>query len=607
MSCFKQCLCFYSLRANEQAVFVTPTGREIEEGPACCAMHNMCLNSIRIQPMVVLKINEQMLIKNDKDASKHRYEFGPKLVKLEDPWEVYGSASEMCEVLDQDDYLIVRGMDGIKKIIPGPCVFKKEYGDIVEERRQSVQIPVNHYVIIKDSNNSMEPVQHKEGPAKFNLTAFQKIQENKDWQNKTSIQTKSRREWNAKTNSYEESPDNKQYAGAQDSGEENKDYFPHIEVNESRAVHLKLENGDVVLKKSISFFKPRVGEEVIKYVDLIMLLTTDFCILKAPDGQIVVKHGANPKDRSFFLKPFYEFVKFHCETECTTLSTLPTFMATQFTVRTKDNVVLDLDLRICYQISSVDDFAAKPIENFYPNIQNNVQQKLLECFAQCTLEQFMNTFAVIAMESVDKCTAYFQQYGIEIIDVQILNFYCKERKTQDLLNSNIETTVVKQNELRATQNDIAIQEQSNEVQRRKKDLEVQMFTKDQEVRLEKKQLENTIRIKEMEIEIIEEQKRTELLEVKRGNDLVEAEFAGKAKGHEFEEFCRGIDPNLSASQKISIWRKQMELEQASQVYSKMGVLNMLPPEEDMALFRFGTNEDRVEEIANSGAPLLKNK
>jgi len=74
----------------------------------------------------------------------------------------------------------------------------------------------------------------------------------------------------------------------------------------------------------------------------------------------------------------------------------------------------------------------------------------------------------------------------------------------------------------------------------------------------------------MEIEIVEEQKRTELLEVKRGNDLVEAEFAGKAKGHEFEEFVKGIDPKLSAQQKISIWKKQMELEQAAQVYSKMG-------------------------------------
>ena len=227
--------------------------------------------------------------------------------------------------------------------------------------------------------------------------------------------------------------------------------------------------------------------------------------------------------------------------------------------------------------------------------------KLLERFSKSTLQEFMNTFAVIALASVDQCTEYFSKFGIDIIDVQILNFYCKDKKTQDLLNMDIETSVMKQNELRATQSDIAIQEQSNEVKRRKKDLEVQMFTKDQEVRLEKKKLENTIRIKEMEIEIIEEQKRTELLEVKRSNDLVEAEFAGKAKGHEFDEFVKGIDPKLTTAQKISIWKKQMELDQAGQVYAKMGVLNMLPPEEDLALFRFGTNEERVEEVGDSTA------
>ena len=386
-------------------------------------------------------------------------------------------------------------------------------------------------------------------------------------------------------------------------------YFPCIEVTQQRAVHLQMANGTVLLIESPQYRMPNVGERVLQYVERVVLLTTDFCMLKAPDGQIIVKDGQHQDDRSFFLKPFYEFIMFHCETEVSILSTLPTFMAHQFQVRTKDNVLLDLDLRVCYQIQSVETFSSNPIENFYPNIKNHVQNKLLDRFANSTLREFMNTFAVIAQASVDQCTAYFMDYGIEIMDVQILNFFCKDVKTQQLLNLDIETSVIKQNELRATQNDIAIQEQSNEVERRKKDLEVQMFTKDQEVRLEKKQLENTIRIKEMEIEIVEEQKRTELLEVKRGNDLVEAEFAGKAKGHEFEEFVKGIDPKLSAHQKISIWKRQMELEQATQVYSKMGVLNMNPPEEDIALFRFGTNEDvdRVEELPAKGAASKGNK
>jgi len=599
MPCIEDVLCFYNLQQNQQAIFTNPTGKELQDGPATCSAYNLCWSTKSVVEMKSLKVNEQVLIKNQKDAAKHRYVFGPGLIKLDDPWEYFAGGVEICEILDQDDYIIVRSMDGRKSRLLGPHVWQKKYGDEVDgERRQSIQIPVNHYMIVKDSNNADYPVQHISGPKKLYLTAFQTVEQNPHVQHTNpDIKTKARKEWvNGAWRVIAGQNDMQGYV--QDSGAgllNSRNYFPCIEVTQQRAVHLQLVDGSVVLIASPQYRMPAVGEKVLQYVDRVVLLQTDFCMLKTPDGQIIVKHGKNSDDSSFFLKPFYEFVMFHCDKEVSILSTLPTFMAHNFQVRTKDNIVVDLDLRICYQITSVETFSSNPIENFYPNIKNHVQNKLLDRFAASTLREFMNTFSKIAQASVDQCTAYFMKYGIDIVDVQILNFYCKDIKTQQLLNSEVEVSVVKQNELRATQNDIAIQEKSNEVERRKKDLEVQMFTKDQEVRLEKKQLENTIRIKEMEIEIIEEEKRTELLEVKRGNDLVEAEFAGKAQGHEFEEFVKGIDPKLSAQQKISIWKKQLELEQASQVYSKMGVLNMLPPEEDMSIFRFGTNEHEQEQ------------
>lgn len=550
--------------------------------------------------MIPLKINEQVLIKHSKDPTKHRWEFGPSLCKLDDAWEEFASGVSKSLMLDQDDYIVVRSMDGTKRIVKGPTVYKKKYGEVVESQQQSVQVPVNHYMIVKDSNNNENPVQHIPGPVKFYPSPFQTVEDNPDTKvNNPNIRSKNKKEWDPKAGMFKRVNGQMGVSKSQGADMVGGDrYFPCVEVTQQRAVHLQLVDGSVRLISSPQFRKLEPGERVLQYVDKVVLLTTDFCMLKAPDGQIIIKNGENADDRAFFLKPFYEFVMFHCESEVSILSTLPTFMAHQFQVRTKDNVVLDLDLRICYKVVSVETFASNPVEDFYPNIKNHVQNKLLDRFSDATLRQFMNTFASIAEASTEACSAYFVQYGIEIIDVQILNFLCKDVKTQELLNMDIETAVIKQNELRATQNDIAIQEQSNEVERRKKDLEVQMFTKDNEVRLEKKQLENVIRIKEMEIEIQEEQKRTELLEVKRNNDLVEAEFAGKGKGHEFEEFCKGIDAKLSAEQKIIIWKKQMELEQAEQVYAKMGVLNMLPPPEDLELFKFGTNESMatIEEL-----------
>ena len=62
--------------------------------------------------------------------------------------------------------------------------------------------------------------------------------------------------------------------------------------------------------------------------------------------------------------------------------------------------------------------------------------------------------------------------------------------------------VSKQNELRARQNDVLIQEQANEVLAKQKDLEVQMCMKDNELALKRKIMQNTLRMQEMEIEIL---------------------------------------------------------------------------------------------------------
>ena len=590
------CCCFLQLYENEQAVLFTPTSRKIIDGPVNCQFFQP-IYTVKKQRMVSLKLNEQIMIKNLQDATKHRYVTGPLLVKIKDPWEEIVGNVTKSEILDQDDYIIVSQIDGSKKMIQGPCVWTMTYGDKVEGRYQSIQVPVNHYMIVKDKTNNTDPVQHIPGPVKHYLGAYQTVEKNVG-QGAVVPQPKT-------------NPTKKWVKGkwvdvvqpniTTQQSVQSENYFPCININEHTAIHLMKIDGNVELMATPSYYMPKVGERVVQYVERIVLLSTDFCVLKAPNGSIEVKNGINPRERAFFLKPFYSFVTFHCDTEVKILSTLPTFMAHQFQVRTKDNVLLDLDLRICYKIVSVENFAMNPIENFFPNIKNLVQSKLLDRFATCTNREFMSTFASIAQASVDQCSSHYLHYGIEILDVQILNFTCSDSKTMALLMEDIEQNVRSQNELREKQNDIAIQEQSNVVKRTQKDLEVQMFTKDNEVRLEKKKLENTIRIKEMEVEIIEEQKRTVLLEVKRGNELVEAEFAGKGKGHEFNEFVRGIDPNLTGAQKLAIWKKQIELEQAAQVYSKMGVLNMLPPEEDMALFKFGTGEaapskSRVEEL-----------
>ena len=98
----------------------------------------------------------------------------------------------------------------------------------------------------------------------------------------------------------------------------------------------------------------------------------------------------------------------------------------------------------------------------------------------------MSSFSAIAENCVAECSEFFLSFGIEILEIQILQYACPSPATQSLLTSQVHTAVMKENELKARQNDIAIQAQSNKVQMKKKDLEVEMSVKDNEVAMQKK-------------------------------------------------------------------------------------------------------------------------
>lgn len=537
------CCSYTSINEDEQAIITGCTQKELVQGPNICLIYYPWQSAQKYRKQD-LKINEWALITDSLNPELNKYVFGQTLIVLENPYQQVAKRG-VCPKLDQDDYITVSDRNGIKRNIRGPTVFIPQIGEEWTESKNTIQVPINCYLVITDSNCELEPIQHRRGPLKFFPDSFQVVVKN----------------------------------GIQD-------YFPCVEVTKNVGIHLQRATGEVILLDEPQYYMPKVGEKVICKINRTVLLNTDFCILTSPSGTISVKNGRNVEDRSFFPEPFCQFVKFSGDIPTTVLSTLPTFMPHQFQIRTQDNVVLNLDLRISFQIQDVDSFATNPID-FYPFMKNHVQNTLLDIYAKSPLREFMTSFSKIAQNSVNECTNYFQTFGIAVLDVQILNYICTEKDTQELLNMDIHTNVNKQNVLRAHQNDILIQAQANEVSRKQKDLEIVMAEKDNEVIMQKKVLENNIRIKEMEIMISEEEKRTELLSIKRGNDLLEAEFEGKAKGNQFNEFLKGIDKTLTPDQKIQIWGRKCDLDIAKVLYKKCQKIAMYPPQADLKMFNFG--------------------
>ena len=462
-------------------------------------------------------------------------------------------------MLNADEYVVVADKNGNKSTRMGPQAFRPEFfGMVWGPKMSSILIPVNCYIIVKDTNSSDEPIRHVRGPRKFYPASFEEVVVNP-----------------AKTN-LSNSASGEQY------------HFDCIHISTQQACHLQQKDGNVKLISEPQFYMPLVGEKVLATVQLQLLLLTDFCIIKQSNGTVKVFDGRRAEDRAFFMRPFDEFVYFKGDKDDKgryILSTLPQFLNHKFMIRTSDNVSVDLFLRISYQIIDVLAFCTQPIQ-FVGYMQNYVQDEFLDRFAKINLREFMASFTTQSIAAIDVVNTYFETFGISVLDIQILDFSCTEKKVETMLEVAIHTNVTKSNQLRAVQNDVLIQEQTNEIKRRRKDLEVQMALKENEVQLQKVVLGNNIRIKEMEIQIQEESKRTELLEVKRGNDLVECEFKGRAKGHNLREFMDGIDPNLTTDEKLAIWMRSMDLRQSELLYSSVNEIRIQPANANMKILNF---------------------
>jgi len=290
-----------------------------------------------------LKLNEYALIVCAQNPANNRYEFGPKLIHLRGPFETIGTTGN-CPLLDQDDYIVVTGSDGFKRNVRGPCVFFPTIGETWTTKHNSIQVPVNCYAVVNDANNAERPVHHVRGPIKFFPEPFQTIVKFK-----------------------------------------RLDYQPCIEVTQQQAVHLQRADGSVVMLDTPQFYMPLVGEHVIKTESRNVLLSSDFCILKGADGTVQVMSGQNPSQRAFFLKPFQSLMQFEIDGVMkSTLSILPSFFKHAFDVRTSDNVLLNLDIVISYQIQDAHQFSASPVD-FCPLIKNYVQNDLLDKFSQTAL------------------------------------------------------------------------------------------------------------------------------------------------------------------------------------------------------------------------------
>jgi len=518
--------------------------------------------------MTEIKMHEYALLEDTRDPANTKYIYGPTLFRLENPYQRLGYP-EKVPVLDQNDFIVVVDRTGVKRTVQGPTVFQPTYGEQWSEVREAIVLQINEFVVIKNGAEVEKPIRVLRGPTKYYPQPYDDIiPEDKS---KNTIRK-------------------------------------CIEINDTQALWLKRPDGRLYLIDKPQFLMPEVGESLERIINKTILKESEFCIIISPTGENILKTGRSEKDRAFFLPPYFTFLQFQMGQDAKgnniaydRFSTLPTYIPSSFVIRTAENVQVRLELRISFQIFQPEMYVIKPID-FHSQIRYWVQNEMLDSYAKVTFRDFLKTYADTSISATEKSHAFFNEYGIKVIDVQVINFTCENPDTQKLLDTDIVVNVTKQNELRAKETDVEIMKKEKAVKMEQKDIEFQYAEKENEMALKKKELDVTLRKKEVELQIEEEKRRMELTDIKRQNAVKEGAYEGQAQGESVKAFLDALPSYLKPDDKVSIWNTLRDMDRSAMLYSKVKDVSLMPPGAEYK--QFTLNMDNAGKQFAQEQPLL---
>jgi regulator of protease activity HflC (stomatin/prohibitin superfamily) len=533
-----------TLNVHESAVITTWTDKEMRHGPSSCFCYNPCTHSVDKVAITTLKVHQYAVVEDQRDPSKSKYIYGPCIYRLEHPYQSVGPVLN-AEVLDQNDYVIVTERNGNKRVETGPKVVQKVFGESYSKVLEAINIAINQYIVLLDKANNATPIRHIRGPAKVYPTPYEEVVP--DESNRQNVR-------------------------------------PCIQIDANNAIWLKQPDGQVLLVEQPQFYMPNVGEKVERIVQKTLLKESEFCIIITPSGQSVLKMGSNANQRSFFLPPFHKVLPFQMgEKTLEQFHTLPDIIPLSCTIRTSDNVQVKVEMRISFQIFEPELYTKKPVD-FYRQISFWVQNELLDAFAQQNFRDFLKHYAASARTVTEASHKTFNEFGIKLLDVQLIHFNCTDAATQSLLDRDIITRVTKQNELLAKEADVEIMKREKEVQMQQMDIEFEKSIKENGMELKRKELDVSLRMKEVDLQIQEEKKRTELMEIKKQNVVKEGAFEGEAQGRAVQAFMAALPSDFTPEQKLGLWTRLRDLEGNAMLYSKVARIEMNTPGTEVKRF-----------------------
>lgn len=300
-----------------------------------------------------------------------------------------------------------------------------------------------------------------------------------------------------------------------------------INIDEHNAVLVRdTDTGQISLITEPQVFFPAATQEVIEVRGRILLEDHETVVIKDKDGRYIFRHGRND-ERSFFLEPYSEVVKFYWSSGLTKdkrglilthIDSRPKYMWYDFDVRTQDNVELTIGITFFWQIVDVERMI-RTTDDTTGDVCAHARSKIIQAVSRTTLEQFLAQFnEIIAGAIFQEGDPFYAERGVRLLSVEVRYIQCKDPNTQRILQEIIQETTNRLN------------------------------------RLQKQESENEVRIRQVEGEIASEQERARLLEIQRNNARIEAVTDGEAEAQRVFAFIEGLGQSVSTQDKIALFQ-----------------------------------------------------
>merc|ERR1711998_595851 len=488
--------------------------RSTSDGPGF-VFYSCCTSLEERRSATVLQKGQYAIVLNDADASR-RCAYGPTVDWLGPRERLAPPGVQSCPTLTREEYVVVHNtIEGSKRNELGPALFSPGPFDECSHKKTALNLAKNEYVKIKDEHGKLRV---ERGEARIVPDPLEEV------------------------------------IDAHINGGVKK----AINIDEHHAVQFRNEDiGTVELITEHGLFIPGPYQEDVRVQEKIILESYERMVYKDMTGRFIYVSG-DSEDRNFFLPPFCEIVQQEWSTDLKKehdsfdvvwrFDMRPSYMNYEFNCRTIDNVELVVDVSFYWQILDVKSMIERTADA-PGDICTHARSMIIQAVSNITLMDFLERFNEIIRAGAGVGNSplvvqddFYNQRGVELLSVEVLQFKCSNPDTDKTLQAIIKETA----------------------ERLKKK--------------ENQKGENEVAISKLEGEIEQEKLNKQLIEIKKSHLKTESRIEGEAEYHKVVAFLGGVTGDGADEVKV-------------------------PIEEGIGLYQMLRKLDSVKALANSNSSL----